>query len=114
MAVILSRPQCVMAKWRIYASLIYVTVGLDYSVQCLRRQAIIQTNGNSLLNRRFVSSSELAQEPLQSSRRKYQSNETSTDIIKDSKFEDHLYIDWHAVKQQYASKANAVGLPYRD
>ena len=32
MAVILYRPQNVMAKWRIYASLIYVTVGLDNSV----------------------------------------------------------------------------------
>ena len=34
--------------------------------------------------------------------------------MKDSKFVDHLYIDWPVAKQQYASKADVVGLPYRD
>ena len=34
--------------------------------------------------------------------------------IKDSKFVDHLYIDWPVAKRQYASKADVVGLPYLD
>ena len=79
----------------------------------MRHQAIIKTNGDSLLNRRVVSSCELAQEPLQSLYIYYQCNETSTDV-KDSKFVDHLYIDWPVAKRQYASKADVVGLPYRD
>ena len=79
----------------------------------MRHQAIIYTNGDSLLNRRIVSSCELAQEPLQSLHINYQCNETSIDI-KDSKFVDHLYIDWPVAKRQYASKADVVGLPYRD
>ena len=63
--------------------------------------------------RRVISSFGLSQGPLQCLHIHYQSNETSTDI-KDSKFVDHLYIDWPLAKQQYASKANAVGLSYRD
>ena len=39
--------------------------------------------------------------------------ETSTDI-KDSKFVDHLYIDWPVAKQQYALKVDVVRLPYQD
>ena len=66
-----------------------------------------------MLNRRIVSSFELAQEPLQSLHINYQCNETSIDI-KDSKFVDHLYIDWHIAKLQYASKADVVGLPHRN
>ena len=79
----------------------------------MQHQAIISTNGGSLLNRRIVSSCELAQEPLQSLHINYQCNEISIDI-KDSKFVDHLYIDWPVAKRQYASKADVVGLPYRD
>ena len=77
------------------------------------RQTIIQTSGDSLLDRRARSSFELSQGPLQCLHINYQSNETSTDI-KDSKLVDHLYIDWPVAKQQYASKANVVGLSYRD
>ena len=40
-------------------------------------------------------------------------NETSTDT-KDSKFVDHLYIDWPVAKQKYASKADVAGLPCQD
>ena len=39
-----------------------------------------------------------AQEPLQSLHINYQGNETSIDI-KDSKFVDHLYIDWPVAKR---------------
>ena len=66
-----------------------------------------------MLNRRIVSSCELAQEPLQSLHINYQCNEISIDI-KGLKFVDHFYIDWHVAKRQYASKADVVGLPYRD
>ena len=76
------------------------------------RQAIIETNGDSLLNRLIVFSSELSQEPLQVSHRNHP-YETSTDI-KDSKFVDHLYIDWHVAKQPYASNAEVLTLPYQD
>ena len=79
----------------------------------MRLQAIILTNGDSLLNKRVASSSELAQGPLQISYIDYQSNETSTDI-KDSDIVDNLYIDWPVAKQQYASKADAEGLPHRE
>ena len=60
-----------------------------------------------------ASSSELAREPLQSSHINDQSNETSSDI-KDMDFADYLYIDWPVAKQQYASKTDVLGLPYRD
>ena len=73
----------------------------------MRHQAIILTNGDSLLNRRILTSFELAQEPLQSLHINYQINETSTDV-KDSKFVDHLYIDWPVAKQQYASDAGTT------
>ena len=66
-----------------------------------------------MLNRRIVSSFELAQEPLKSLHINYQCNETSA-VVKDSKFVDHLYIDLPVAKRQYASKADVVGLPYRD
>ena len=60
-----------MVKYRIYV--IYVVIGLDSNVY-MRRQAIIKTNGDSLLNRHIVSSSQLAYEPLGSSHRNCQSN----------------------------------------
>ena len=55
----------------------------------MQHQAIILTYGGSLLNRRIISSCELAQEPLQSLHINYQCNEISIDI-KDLKFVDHL------------------------
>ena len=72
-----------------YASLIYVRFGLDNSVQYMLRQAIIQTNWDSLLNNPGASSNFVQKSP--------ESNETSIDI-KDSKFVDHLYIDWPVAK----------------
>ena len=76
----------------------------------MRHQTINETNGDSLLNRRIVSSCEFAQEPRKSLHINYQCNERSIDI-KDSKFVDHLYIGWPVAKRQYASKAYVVGLP---
>ena len=51
--------------------------------------------------------------PLVSSHIDYQSYETSNDI-KDSKIVARFCIDWPVAKQQYASKADVVELPYRD
>ena len=78
-------------------------------VLLFNRENFIQKNVKQL-NSRIVSSCELAQGPLQSLHINYQCNETSIDI-KDSKFVDHLYIDWPVAKRQYASKATETNIP---